>query len=375
MRSCGKVPEPALPGNGGVEAPVHGWSVDFTSRSGHADRNENKTLGAGNTMRLKSLAAVAVAIGLLFGGTATVSTRALAQDYPNRPVKIVIAFSPSGAIDVLGRFIAQHLSEMWGQQIVVENRPGGSGNIGAAAASTAPSDGYTLHFGAQTLAVNVTLSPTAAFDPVTSFEPIMLVATAQEVFTVAVQTPFKSVNDVIAYAKANPGKLNYGSVGIGSSAHLATALFSDVVGIQMQHVPYSQMAQGITDVLTGRTEVWFTTFSGPLPHIKSGAVRAFAVTGPKRAALLPDLPTFTELGIKMGEESSWYAFFAPKGTPRPIIDKINRDVKKVLAMPDMKEREAQLGYRFIGGSPEELAAFLKHDIAKWQDLAKKGSFK
>jgi tripartite-type tricarboxylate transporter receptor subunit TctC len=366
---------PRFPATGGVETQVHGWSVDFTSRSGHADRNENKTLGAGNTMRLKSLAAVAVAIGLLFGGTATVSTRALAQDYPNRPVKIVIAFSPSGAIDVLGRFIAQHLSEMWGQQIVVENRPGGSGNIGAAAASTAPSDGYTLHFGAQTLAVNVTLSPTAAFDPVTSFEPIMLVATAQEVFTVAVQTPFKSVNDVIAYAKANPGKLNYGSVGIGSSAHLATALFSDVVGIQMQHVPYSQMAQGITDVLTGRTEVWFTTFSGPLPHIKSGAVRAFAVTGPKRAALLPDLPTFTELGIKMGEESSWYAFFAPKGTPRPIIDKINRDVKKVLAMPDMKEREAQLGYRFIGGSPEELAAFLKHDIAKWQDLAKKGSFK
>jgi len=143
----------------------------------------------------------------------------------------------------------------------------------------------------------------------------------------------------------------------------------------MQHVPYSQMSQGISDVLSGRTEVWFTTFSGPLPHIKSGKVRAFAVTGPKRAALLPDLPTFTELGIKMGEESSWYALFAPKGTPRPIVDKINRDVKKVLAMADMKEREAQLGYRFIGGSPEELAAFLKHDIAKWQDLAKKGSFK
>ena len=232
-----------------------------------------------------------------------------------------------------------------------------------------------MHFGAQKLAVNVTLSPTTAFDPVTSFEPIMLVATAQEVFTVAVQTPFKSIDDVIAYAKANPGKLNYGSVGIGSSAHLATSLFSDVVGIKMQHVPYSQMSQGITDVLTGRTEVWFTTFSGPLPHIKSGKIRAFAVTGPKRAALLPDLPTFTELGIKMGEESSWYALFAPKGTPRPIIDKINRDVKKVLAMPDMKEREAQLGYRFIGGSPEELAEFLKHDIAKWQDLAKKGSFK
>ena len=260
-------------------------------------------------MRLKSLAAWAVAGGLLLGCHATAS----AQDYPTRPVKIVIAFSPSGAIDVLGRFIADHLSRMWGQQVIVENRPGGSGNIGAAAAAQAAPDGYTLHFGAQTLAVNVTLSPTTAFDPINSFDPIMLVATAQEVFTVAVQTPFNSINDVIAYAKANPGKLNYGSVGIGSSAHLATVLFNDMAGIQMQHVPYSQMSQGISDVLTGRTEVWFTTFSGPLPHIKSGKVRAFAVTGPKRAAQLPDLPTFKELGITMGEESSWYALHGAEG--------------------------------------------------------------
>src|SRR4029078_1272702 len=267
---------------------------------------QNKTLGRGRIMRWKSLTAWAVAGGLLLGCHATAS----AQDYPTRPVKIVIAFSPSGAIDVLGRVIADHLSRMWGQQVIVENRPGGSGNIGAAAAAQAVPDGYTRHFGGQTLALNVTLSPTTACDPINSFDPIMLVATAQEVFTVAVQTPFKSVNDVIAYAKVNPGKLNYGSVGIGSSAHLATALFSDVVGIQMQHVPYSQMAQGITDVLTGRTEVWFTPSSGPPPPIKSGAVRAFAVTGPKRAALLPDLPTFTELGIKMGEEASWDAFCA-----------------------------------------------------------------
>ncbi len=322
-------------------------------------------------MRLKSLGAWAVAGGLLLGCHATAS----AQDYPTRPVKIVIAFSPSGAIDVLGRFIADHLSRMWGQQVIVENRPGGSGNIGAAAAAQAVPDGYTLHFGAQTLAVNVTLSPTTAFDPINSFDPIMLVATAQEVFTVAVQTPFQSINDVIAYAKANPGKLNYGSVGIGSSAHLATVLFSDMAGIQMQHVPYSQMSQGISDVLSGRTEVWFTTFSGPLPHIKSGKVRAFAVTGPRRAAQLPDLPTFKELGIAMGEESSWYAFMAPKGTPKPIIDKVNRDLRTILALPDMKEREAQLGYRFIGGTPDELATFLKSEIAKWDGQAKKGSFK
>ena len=320
-------------------------------------------------MRLKLLIALAVWAGALL------TSGVQAEDYPTRPVKIVIAFSPSGAIDVLGRFIAQHLSEMWGQQVIVENRPGGSGNIGAAAAAAAPPDGYTLHFGAQTLAVNVTLSPTTAFDPITSFEPIMLVGTAQEVFTVAVQTPFKSVQDVVTYAKANPGKLNYGSVGIGSSAHLATVLFSDAMGIKMQHVPYSQMSQGISDVLTGRTEVWFTTFSGPLPHLKSGKVRGFAVTGPKRAAQLPDLPTFKELGITMGEESSWYAFMAPKGTPKAIIEKVNRDLRKIIELPDMREREAQLGYRFIGGSPEELATFLKAEIKKWDDQAKKGSFK
>ena len=322
-------------------------------------------------MRLRSLAAAMVAVAAFLSGSAIAS----AQSYPTRPVRLVIAFSPAGAIDILGRFIAQKLSDMWGQQVIVENRPGGSGNIGAAAAAQAAPDGYTLHFGAQTLAVNVTLAPNTAFDPVKSFEPIMLVATAQEVFMVANATPFKSVQEVIAYAKANPGKLNYASVGIGSSAHLATVLFSDVVGIKMQHVPYSQMSQGITDVLSGRTEVWFTTMGGSLPYIRQDKVRAFAVTGPRRAKLMPDLPTFTEMGIKMGEESSWYAFFAPKGTPKAIIDKVNADLEKVLAMPDMKEREAQLGYRFIGGPPEKLSAFLTAEIAKWDALAKKGSFK
>ena len=321
-------------------------------------------------MRLKSLAAFLVTTAALLLGPAA----ARAQNYPERPVRILIAFSPAGAIDILGRLIAQKLSEMWGQQVIVENRPGGSGNIGAAAAAQATPDGYTLHFGAQTLAVNVTLAPNTAFDPVKSFEPIMLVSTAQEVFMVANSTPYKSVKEVIEYAKANPGKLNYASVGIGSSAHLATVLFSDVVGIKMQHVPYSQMSQGITDVLSGRTEVWFTTMGGSLPYIRQDKVRAFAVTGPKRAKLLPDLPTFTEIGIKMGEESSWYAFFAPKGTPKAIIDKVNRDLQTVIDLPEMREREAQLGYRFIGGPPEKLTAFVTAEIAKWDGLAKKGAF-
>jgi tripartite-type tricarboxylate transporter receptor subunit TctC len=303
------------------------------------------------------------------------NTGVLAQDYPARQVKIIIAFSPSGAIDILGRFIADKLSKMWGQSVIVENRPGGSGNIGAAAASAAAPDGYTLHFGAQTLSVNLTLSPTTAFDPINSFDPIILVGTSVEVFQVSAMTPYKSVQEVIDYAKANPGKLNYYSVGIGTTSHLSTVLFMDVTGTKMQHVPYSQMSQGMNDLMSGRTEINFGPMGSSLGNIQAGKMRALGLTGPVRAKLLPEVPTLTELGIKMGEESSWYAFFAPKGTPRPIIDKINRDLEKVLALPEMKEREIQLGYRFVGGPPEKLAAHLKSEIAKWDALEKKGAFK
>ena len=249
-------------------------------------------------MRRKLLAVLAVAAALL-----TIAPgNARAQNYPDRPVKMLIAFSPAGAIDILGRLIAEKLSQKWGHQVVVENRPGGGGNIGAAAAATAPADGYTLHFGAQTLGTNVTLSPTTAFHPVTSFEPIMLVGTALEIFMVANQTPFHSVKDVIDYAKANPGTLNYASVGIGTSAHLASVLFMDVTGINMQHIPYAQMSQTYTDIFSGRTQVWFTTAGGSLPHVRSGKVRGLAVNGPARSKLLPELPTMIELGINMKDE-------------------------------------------------------------------------
>jgi len=312
--------------------------------------------------------------GAVLAIMAALLTPVSAQGYPDRPVKIIIAFPPAGAIDVLGRLLAQKLSEIWGQQVVVENRPGAGGNIGAAAAAQAAPDGYTLHFGAQTLGVNVSLAPSTAFDPVNSFDPIILVATSQEVFMVANSTPFHSVKDVIDYAKANPGKLNYASIGVGSSAHLATSLFCNIAGIKMQHVPYTQLSQAATDVISGRTEIWFTTLGGSLPHIQSGKVRALAVSGPARAKLLPNVPTLTEVGVKMEEESSWYAFFAPKGTPLPIIDKVNRDIEKILAQPDMKEREAQLGYRFVGGPPEKLGMFLKHEIAKWAEMTKSPAF-
>jgi tripartite-type tricarboxylate transporter receptor subunit TctC len=319
----------------------------------------------------KSFAGLALALAFALASAAPAS----AQKYPERTVKVIIAFSPAGAIDILGRFIADKLSQMWGQQVIVENRPGGSGNIGAAAASAAPADGYTLHFGAQTLAVNVTLSPTTAFDPVTSFEPIILVASSREVFQVSAVTPFKSVQEVVDHAKAHPGKLNYYSVGIGSTSHLSTVLFMDVTGTVMQHVPYSQMSQGMNDLISGRTEISFGPMGSSVPNIRSGKMRALAISGLDRAKLLPDIPTLTEVGVKMSEESSWYGFFAPKGTPKAIIDKINKDVQAVIDMPDMREREGQLGYRYFGGPPEKLGAFVKSEIAKWDALAKKGAFK
>lgn len=323
-------------------------------------------------MRLKWVGALLVAFAALLGFDRSAVAQ---QDYPNRGVKIIIAFSPAGAIDILGRLIADRLSEMWGQQVIVENRPGAGGNIGAAAAASSAPDGYTLHFGAQTLSTNPVLAPSTAFHPVTSFEPIMLVGTALEIFNVANDTPFKSIKDVVDYAKANPGKLNYASVGIGSSAHLATVLFMDVTGTKMQHVPYSQMSQAYADVFSSRTEIWFTTAGGSLPHIKSGKVRALAINGPTRSKLLPDIPTMTEAGVNMKDESSWYGFFAPKGTPKPIIDKINRDLQTVIDKPDMREKELALGYRFIGGPPERLADYLKGEMAKWEELSKKGAFK
>jgi tripartite-type tricarboxylate transporter receptor subunit TctC len=321
-------------------------------------------------MRFRPLIAALLLAAVLLGIPASAS----AQNYPDRPVRIIIAFSPAGAIDILGRLIAERLSKIWGHQVVVENRPGGSGNIGAAAASQAAPDGYTLHFGAQTLGTNVTLSPSTTFHPVTSFEPIMLVGTALEIFMVANATPFKSVKDVVDYAKANPGKLNFASVGLGTSAHLATVLFMDVTGVKMQHIPYAQMSQTYTDVFSGRTEIWFTTAGGSLPHVRSGKVRALAVNGPVRSKLLPDMPTLQEVGVKMQDESSWYGFFAPKGTPKAIIDKVNRDLQTVIDSPEMRERELALGYRFIGGPPEKLAVHLKTETDKWAALAKKGAF-
>jgi tripartite-type tricarboxylate transporter receptor subunit TctC len=290
-------------------------------------------------------------------------------------VRLLIAFPAGGTIDTLGRILAQKLTEAWGQNVVIENRPGGGGNIGAIAAAKLPPDGYTIHFGAQSLGVNVTLQPSKDFDPIRDFDPIMLVATAQDVLLVPPISPFHSVKELIDFAKTHPNELNYASLGTGTSGHLATVMFADLAGIKLQHVPYTSVSQAATDVISGRIAVFLPTLGGHIGNVISGRMRALAVSGATRAAQLPDVPTFKELGIEFVDETSWYALFVPKGTPKEIVAKINADVAQILAMPDVKEKAVTLGYRYVGGSPEQLEGFLKSEIAKWAEVARDASLK
>jgi tripartite-type tricarboxylate transporter receptor subunit TctC len=311
----------------------------------------------------KVLAIAAVAAGLA-------AAAASAQSYPTKSVRLLIAFPPGGSIDTLGRILAQKLGEVWGQNIVVENRPGAGGNLGAAAAAQAAPDGYTLHFGAQTLAVNVTIAPYQNLDPARDFEPIILVAGGADVLVVPLDSQFHSLADLIGYAKAHPGELNYGSLGVGTSAHLSTLLFTELTGIKLQHVPYTGFSQATTDLIAGRLAFWIPTLGGTIGNIQGGKVRALAISGPARSQVLPDVPTFKEQGVEFGE-SSWYALFAPKGTPKEIIAKVNGDVEHVLTLPDVKARGVTLGYRFVGGAPDKLGAFLKSETEKWAEIAKR----
>jgi tripartite-type tricarboxylate transporter receptor subunit TctC len=298
---------------------------------------------------------------------------ASAQTYPDHPVRLIIPFPPGGSIDTLGRIVAQKLGEAWGQSVFVENRPGAGGGIGSMVAAQAAADGYTMDFGGQFTAANVTIAPMKGFDPVKNLDPIILVATGQDVLMVPPDSPFHSVKDLVGYAKQHPGELTFASLGVGSSGHLATVLLSEITGITLQHVPYNSFGQGIADVSAGRISMWLSTLGGSLGQIQGGKVRALAVSGHARAAQLPDVPTFDELGVAYGDDTSWYALFAPAGTPSGIISKINASTALVLTDADMKERAAKLGFHLVGGTPQELGAFLRSEIDKWAKVAKDGA--
>ena len=294
------------------------------------------------------------------------------DSYPDRAVRLIIPFPPGGSIDTLGRILMQKLGAAWSQSTVVENRPGAGGNIGSAVAARAAPDGYTLLFAGQFMAANVTIAPMQGFDPATNLAPVDLVATGKDVLLVPPNSPFHSVGDIVTYAKAHPGQLTYASLGVGSSGHLATILFSQVTGITMQHVPYTSFGTAVADVGAGRVSVWLATLGGILGQVQGGKFRALAVSGPERATELPNVPTFAELGVPYGNDTSWYALFAPAGTPPAIVAKINGDTNRMLTDPDLKSRVTKLGFRLVGSSPGQLGTYLKNEIGKWATIAKAG---
>ncbi len=295
-----------------------------------------------------------------------------AETFPDRAVRLIVPFPPGGSIDTLGRILMDKLGAIWKQSTVVENRPGAGGNIGSAVAARAAPDGYTLVFGGQFMAANVTIAPMQGFDPAKNLAPVDLVATGKDVLLVPPNSPFHSVGDIVSYAKAHPGELTYASLGVGSSGHLATILFSQVTGIRMQHVPYTSFGSAVADVGAGRVSVWIATLGGILGQVQGGKFRALAVSGPERAAELPNVPTFAELGVPYGNDTSWYALFAPAGTPEAIVAKINADTNRVIADPDTRRRVEKLGFHLVGGSPNELGAHLRSEIDKWAKIAKEG---
>src|SRR5512144_2335881 len=281
------------------------------------------------------------AFGLLVAGFAA---GAWAQDYPTKPIRIVVPFPPGGATDLLARAVAQRLTEKWGQAVLVDNRPGAGGNIGSELVAKSAPDGYTLEMGTVgTHSINASLYAKMPYDHVKDFVPIILVAGVPNVLVVNPALPVNSVQELVAYAKANPGKLNFASSGNGTSIHLSGELFKVMAGVQMTHVPYKGSAPALQDLIGGQVQLMFDNLPPSLPQIKAGKLRALAVTTATRSPALPDLPTIAESGLPGFEASSWFGIVAPAGTPPAIVAKLNAEVAKWLASPEAQEKLLALG--------------------------------
>ena len=294
-----------------------------------------------------------------------------AQTWPQKPVTYIVPFPPGGTTDILARAIALKLGPALGTTIVVENKPGAGGNIGSDFVAKARPDGYTILGGTiSSHAINPSIYKSMPYDAVKSFQPITLIGTNANVLVVGAASPYKSVQDVIAAAKAKPGSISFASAGNGTSQHLSGELFKSLAGIQMEHVPYKGSGPAIQDVMAGHVPLMFDTTVVAAPHIQSGKVRALAVTSTKRVGSLPNVPTMAEAGVKGYEIVSWQGIFAPAGTPKEVVQRLNAEVVKILAMPDMRERLAGLGLDPVGNTPDEFAAFQKGEIAKWAKVVK-----
>jgi tripartite-type tricarboxylate transporter receptor subunit TctC len=298
---------------------------------------------------------------------ATFASGALAQDYPQRTVRLVIPFPPGGATDGLARIVGQGLTASWGQQIVVDNRPGAGGNIGANIVAKAPADGYTLFMVGLSHAANISLYRKLDYHPLRDFTPITQVVSIDTFLAVHPSLPVRSVKDLVALARAKPGGLNYASGGNGSSPHMAMELFRSLAKVDIVHVPYKG-TESVIGLLRGETGMIFENLISIGAQIKNGKLRAIASGSPKRSAALPDIPTVAESGVPGYAVSLWFGMLGPAGLPKPVVDRAWRDTAALLKTADVRDRFAALGADPIGNTPEEFAAFIKAEIAKWEKV-------
>ena len=316
-------------------------------------------------------AARSVALAILAAGFLAAAPAAVAQAWPNRPVKILVGFPAGQATDVLARIAAQRLSDTTGQQFFVENRPGAAGNIAFEMAARAAPDGYTLLMGSSgTAAINPALYGKLPFDINRDFTHVIMMADVPQMLVVTPGLPVKNVRELIDYAKTRPGKIDYASGGSGLTNHLMMEMFKSATGLHLVHIPYKGGPPALTDLIAGQVSVMFETIIGALPHVKNGKLRALAVSRSKRSAVVADLPTVAESGVPGFDATAWVAMFAPAGTPREIIARANSDLARGLATPELREKIAGLGAEAAGGTPEEFSAFHKAELVKWAKVVK-----
>jgi len=290
------------------------------------------------------------------------ATAALAQSYPTKPIRLIVPFAAGGGNDNVARLVGKHLSGSLGQPLVIDNRPGAGGVLGAELAAKATPDGYTLFLGGvASHAVNPNLNESLPYDPIRDFAPVALLAQAPLVLVVHPSVPADSFKAFVALARARPGQLNYASNGNGSSSHLAAVMFDSLTGVDMVHVPYKGLSPALTDLLSGRVQLMFSSVVAILPHIRAEKLRGLGVTGGKRLPSMPDLPTIAESGLPGYEASSWYGVLAPAGTPREIVVKLNAELVKALAQPEVRTSLLAEGAEPIGGTPEQFAAHISSE--------------
>ena len=324
--------------------------------------------------RLAALAASSVLAPLLGGRNSAAQTTS-AQGWPGLVVKLVVPFTPGGGIDSIGRILGARLSEMWGQQVVIENRPGAGGNIASEFVARSASDGYTMYISAAGLAVNRYLFESINYDPLADFAPVTLICLFPNVLVVPNSSPLRSVGDLVAKARSDPGKLTFASPGHGSSPHMSAELFKYMAKVDLTHVPYRGASPAYTDVIAGRVDCTFAVMASGLPLVRAGQLRALGVTTATRVAAAPEIPTIAESGIPGYDTSSWFAFFVPAKTPPEIIAKMHADTVAALAEPQIRAKLDALGVIVVGSSPEQLGAHLKAEMERWAPVIKAANIK